>query len=361
MNTADNIEIIKKQWGPRLKILGHYYQRDEVLRHADIIGDSLELARSASLEKEAEKIVFCGVHFMAESADLLAQPNQKVYMPDIEAGCPMADMAPAGELKTAWNSLRQYSDEWLPIIYVNSSAAAKAFCGSLGGCTCTSRNAVDIVRQILTEGKRVFFIPDEHLAYNTANDLGIPEEETATFDPSYPLGGLTPETIRKVKVLAWKGYCHVHSFTVEDVIEARRRYPSAKIIVHPETPAAVVNLTDAHGSTSQIVEYVAKAADNSIVIVGTEFNLVRRLVQEHQQRLTIAPLRVSACPNMARTTAKKLLHTLQTWPAENIVRVPDEYRQNARLALERMFNGMPKSVVLKDESWSAERAANYEC
>lgn len=338
MHTTDTITSIKKQWGPRLFILGHYYQRDEVLRHADAHGDSLELSRRAARETQAERIVFCGVHFMAESAATLTRPAQTVYMPDPDAGCPMADMAPARELRKIWEEIEAAVPGWLPVIYVNSSAAAKAFCGAHGGCACTSSNAPRVVRWALDQGKRVLFIPDEHLARNTVHDLGLPDNAVALADPGLPLGGLSPDGLRAARVLAWKGYCHVHAFTVEDIAAARRRHPGAKIIVHPETPAPVLRLADAHGSTSQIIQYVENAPDGAAIVIGTEFNLVSRLARRHQQRLTIAPLRVSVCPNMSRTTEAKLCRTLRDWPEENIVRIPEEYRADAQRALQRMLD-----------------------
>ncbi len=337
MNIHDQISGIKKKLGTKLLILGHYYQNDAVLQYADAVGDSLELARRAAQEKTAERIVFCGVHFMAESADLLTSSGQTVYMPDPDAGCPMADMAPVRELRKIWPELQSAVPGWLPVIYVNSSAAAKAFCGARGGCTCTSSNAPRVVRWALDQGKRVLFIPDEHLARNTAHDLGLTDDAVAPADPRLPLGGLSSDALRRARILAWKGYCHVHAFDVEDIAAARRRYPGAKIIVHPETPAPVLRLADAHGSTSQIIQYVENAPDGAAIVIGTEFNLVSRLARRHRHRLNIIPLRVSVCPNMSRTTAEKLCRTLQFWPDENIIRVPADLRENARLSLQRML------------------------
>lgn len=274
---------------------------------------------------------------MAESAAILARPAQTVYMPDLDAGCPMADMAPARELCKIWKEIEAAVPGWLPVIYVNSSAAAKAFCGAHGGCACTSSNAPRVVRWALDQGKRVLFIPDQHLARNTAHDLGLPDNAVALADPRLPLGGLSPDVLRGARVLAWKGYCHVHAFTVEDIAAARLRYPGAKIIVHPETPAPVLRLADAHGSTSQIIQYVENAPDGAAIVIGTEFNLVRRLARRHQQRLKIVPLRVSVCPNMSRTTEEKLCRILRDWPAENIVRIPEEHRADAQRALQRML------------------------
>ncbi|MCA1809604.1 MAG: quinolinate synthase NadA [Kiritimatiellia bacterium] len=337
MQASEQIATIKRKLGQRLLILGHYYQRDKVLQHADAVGDSLELARRAAREQDAERIVFCGVHFMAESADILTDPRQQVYMPDMAAGCPMADMAPLRELRKAWEELQSISGDWLPVIYVNSSAAAKAFCGAHGGCTCTSSNASQVMQWVFEQGKRVLFLPDEHLARNTAHDLGLDDTLIATFDPGRPMGGLTEAALSQARVLAWKGYCHVHAFTVEQIQEARRRYPDAHIIVHPETPAPVLRLADAHGSTSQIIKYVEAAQDGSTIVIGTEFNLVSRLGRTHRDRLNIVPLRVSVCPNMALTNESKLMRTLQDWPENNLIRVDETHRTDARKALARML------------------------
>lgn len=337
MNPSESIEALRKQWGKKLFILGHYYQQDEVLQHADVTGDSLELSRRAAAEKEAERIVFCGVHFMAESADILSSPHQAIYMPDIHAGCPMADMAPLREVQQVWKDIQAVTTGWVPVVYVNSSAAVKAFCGEHGGSTCTSSNAVKVFQWVLGQGKRILFIPDEHLGANTARDLGLPDEAVAVYDPGKKWGGVGVDGIARARVLVWKGYCHVHTFTVDDITSARLRYPGAKIIVHPETPAAAARLADAHGSTSQIIRYVEAAPAGTTVVIGTEFHLVDRLARQHRGRLTIVPLRQSVCRNMILTTEAKLLALLEQWPEEQIVRVSDPLRVNARKALERML------------------------
>lgn len=337
MNTSESIEVLRKQWGKKLFILGHYYQQDEVLRHADVTGDSLELARCAAAEREAERIVFCGVHFMAESADILSAPHQAIYMPDIHAGCPMADMAPLREVLKVWQNIQAVATNWIPVVYVNSSAAIKAFCGEHGGSTCTSSNAAKVFQWAFDQGKRILFIPDEHLGTNTAHDLGLPDEAVAVYDPGKPYGGVGADGIARARVLVWKGYCHVHTFTADDIASARRKYPDAKIIVHPETPKAACRLADAHGSTSQIIKYVEAAPAGSTVVIGTEWHLVDRLARRHQGRLTIVPLRQSACRNMILTTEAKLLALLERWPEEQIVRVSDPLRVNARKALARML------------------------
>lgn len=337
MTLTEKIDRIKKERKENILILGHYYQRDEVLRHADFIGDSLELARRAAAAQEAEKIVFCGVHFMAESACILADERQTVYMPDPNAGCPMADMAPMREVKRACKEIATFGGEWLPVAYVNSSAAIKAFCGANGGATCTSSNAAKVFKWILNQNKKILFVPDEHLGANTAHDIGLPDNVVAVFDPGKPLGGINPEQIKKAKILLWKGYCHVHMFSPEDVAKARAGHPKAKIIVHPETPKEALRLCDAHGSTSHIVKYVEQTEAGATVVIGTELNLVKRLSAIHKGRVAVYPLRPSACRNMVLTSEEKLLALMETWPKENEIHVDLELKANAALALKRMF------------------------
>jgi len=336
MPITEKIEQIRNKWKAKLCILGHYYQRDAVLSHADFVGDSLELARKAAAAKGAEKIVFCGVHFMAESACILAGEHQTVYMPDPNAGCPMADMAPLREVVKAWADIAPFGD-WLPVVYVNSSAAIKAFCGEHGGATCTSSNAGKIFASFLKQNKKILFLPDEHLGANTAHDLGLPDDAVAVFNPSRPNGGLDAEQIQKAKILPWKGYCHVHMFHVEDIVKARQEHPEAKIIVHPETPKEVLRLADAHGSTSRIVKYVEEAKTGSTIVIGTEINLVKRLAALHAGRVTVYPLRHSACRNMALTNEDKLLAVLESFPRENEIHVEPKLKNNAALALKRML------------------------
>ncbi len=332
------IDDIREKWGPRLLILGHYYQADEVLQYADIVGDSLELARRAAASKEAERIVLCGVMFMAESADLLSAPEQTVYMPDVTASCPMALMAWPDGVRQAWTCLTAVAPDWVPVVYVNSTAAVKAFCGEHGGLTCTSASAPAVLKWAFDQGKKVFFLPDEHLGTNTAFDLGLPEEAIAIYDPALVNGGLSSDTIARARMVVWKGFCYVHSrFSVQDVAEARKRYPGARVVVHPEAPRAVVRLCDAHGSTSQLIREVEDAPSGSTIVVGTEVTLVRRLAQRHAGRVAVYPLKESTCLNMAMTTEEKLLRLLQEWPARNEVQVPDALRASARAALSRML------------------------
>jgi len=337
MTNTEKINHIKKELKEKICILCHYYQRDEIIRHADFVGDSLELAKKAAAVKQAEKIIFCGVHFMAESACILANDRQKVYLPDPNAGCPMADMAPLREATKAWEEINSINNGWIPMVYVNSSAEIKSFCGKHGGATCTSSNAVKAFKWALDQDKKIIFIPDEHLGANTAYDIGLPDDAVAVFDPGKSLGGLSAMQIRNTKVLVWKGYCHVHMFSPADIAKARAEHPGVKIIVHPETPKNVLRLTDAHGSTSQIVRYVENAAPGATVVIGTELNLVKRLAELYRQRLTIYPLRPSACRDMALTTEEKLLALMENFSSENEIRVGPELKANAALALKRML------------------------
>ena len=332
------IEALRREWGRRLLVLGHHYQDDAVLQHADVIGDSLELARQAGASA-AERIVFCGVHFMAESADLLTAPEQAVYMPDTSAGCPMADMAEAHRVARAWDLLERSGGGWLPVVYVNSTAELKALVGRHGGATCTSSNAARVWQWALAQNRRVFFLPDEHLGRNTAADLGIADADVARFDPRAPDGGLDPATLGRVRVLLWQGFCPIHVvFTLEQVRAIRAQEPDARIIVHPETPREVVRLCDAHGSTSQIIRYVEGLPAGTTVYVGTEAHLVRRLAERLRPRgVTVKLLRTSICPNMAKTNERNLLAVLQHWPDRNRVRVPAHLVADARQALERML------------------------
>jgi len=310
-----------------------------VLAHADVLGDSLELSRRAAAARAAERIVFCGVHFMAESAALLAGPRQQVYMPDIHAGCPMADMADVPRVSAAWEVLnRADPDRWIPVVYVNSEADLKAFCGRRGGITCTSSNARKVIQWVLDQDRRVFFLPDEHLGVNTFHDLGFPDEALAVYDPRRPDGGLSEAALRDCRLVAWKGFCRVHTlFTAEQVREVRRLHPEARIIVHPESPREVVRLADAHGSTSQIIDYVRAAPEGTTIVIGTERHLVERLAAEYRGRKTVLTLWPSGCANMARTTPAKLLDLLNSWPVRNRITVPDDVAPDARLALDRMM------------------------
>lgn len=344
---APEITRIRQSLGDSVLILGHYYQRDEVLAHADAVGDSLELARRAADAGRARRIVFCGVHFMAESADLLAGEGRTVFLPEPFASCPMALMTMPDALEKAWKRVQQVADDWVPLVYVNSTAAVKAFCGAHGGMCCTSANAGRLFRWILeSERRRLFFMPDAHLGENTALDLGLTGDEYAFYDPSQPGGGVSDDILRRIRCLIWKGFCIVHiRFTPETIRAARAAHPEARIIVHPETPAAAAQLADARGSTSQIIRYVEALSPGSVVYVGTELQLVRRLARLHSARgVTVIPLAESVCRNMAMTTAEKLLRCLQEWPRECVVRVEDRWRADARRALACMLEIAPPAA-----------------
>ncbi len=336
---SEQIDAIREEWGSRLLILGHHYQNANVVSHANEAGDSLELARKASLNKEVERIVFCGVHFMAESADILSGRNQTVYMPETGAGCPMADMADSDEMESAWKVLDAHGGDWLPVVYVNSTAKIKAVCGRRGGSCCTSSNAAKVFQWVFEQGKRVFFLPDEHLGANSAHDLGIPDSEVAIYDPKLPDGGLTEDQMQHAKVVVWKGFCIVHqAFSVEQINMVRQKMPEAKIIVHPEAPKEAVRLCDAHGSTAQIIDYVNQAQDGDTIVIGTEFNLVKRLAEQHKGRLTVKALKASVCSNMAKTNERNLMELLQNWDPRRIIRVDDKIVEDAKLSLERMLS-----------------------
>lgn len=333
------IEAIRQSWGRRLIVLGHHYQRPAVLSHADAIGDSLELSRQAAAYPDAERIVFCGVRFMAETADILSGPAQTVYMPETLAGCPMADMASLAQVEAAWTDVTSRAGvDWLPVVYVNSSAEIKAFCGRHGGSTCTSSNAARVLTWAFGQGRRVLFLPDEHLGANTARDLGLADAEVGVYDPRCDGGGLDDPALRRARLLVWKGFCIVHAaFTVEQIAALRRSHPAARIIVHPETPKEVVALADAHGSTSQIIRYVEDAPDGATIVVGTELNLVQRLAETWRGRKTVLSLRPSVCANMAKTNEQNLLALLERWPASHEIHVPPDVATEARRSLERML------------------------
>jgi quinolinate synthase len=335
---GEQIDAIRGEMGRRLLILGHHYQRSSVVAHADESGDSLELARKAAAYGEAEKIVFCGVRFMAESADMLSGANQAVYMPDTLAGCPMARMADVGEADAAWERLSSVGEEWVPVVYVNSTAEIKAFCGRHGGSACTSSNAANVFEWAFEQGKKILFLPDEHLGVNTAHDLGLPDESVLCYDPGEEGGGLSDEQVANSRVVVWKGFCIVHvSFTVDHVESVREQIPDAKIIVHPEAPKEVVRIVDAHGSTSQIINYVDAAPEGSTIVVGTELNLVDRLGERYRGVKTVKALSPSVCANMSKTNERNLLQVLQNWPQDHEIHVPEDVAIDARRCLETML------------------------
>jgi quinolinate synthase len=328
----------KRALGEELLILAHHYQRDEIVELADFSGDSLELARKAA-QAVARHVVFCGVHFMAESADILRQPHQTVSLPHREAGCPLAEMATGAQMEEAYRCLTSPGGARpvVPVTYINSSAEAKAFCGRVGGTVCTSSNAKVAMAWALDGGRRALFGPDRNLGLNTARALGIPREEIAVWDPGAPAGGLSEELLTRATLVVWSGFCHVHTFfTPEHVRRARQEHRGCRVAVHPECVPEVVGRADFAGSTGAIVQYVSERGPGSVTVVGTEKHLVRRLTRTHPDR-RVVPLAPSECPDMARTTLWCLAKALEEPLGANAVRVEESVAGDARIALERML------------------------
>ncbi len=339
----DRIAAAKARLGQDVVILGHHYQRDEVVKFADFRGDSLKLSQQAA-QAHARHIIFCGVHFMAESADILRRPHQVVILPDLSAGCSMADMADIGQVETCWAELESLGDlKVVPITYMNSTAAIKAFTGEHGGAVCTSSNAAAVMRWAFARGERVLFLPDEHLGRNTAYRMGIALEEMVVWDPNEALGGTTPEAVRHARVILWKGYCSVHQrFRVEHVERVRREHPGLRVIVHPECRWEVAEAADSIGSTEQIIKAVASGEPGSKWAVGTEIHLVNRLSKQFTDRMVISlDPSVCVCTTMFRISPQHLLWALENLAAGQVVnriRVDDRTRRWARVALERMLS-----------------------
>ncbi|MBS1726704.1 MAG: quinolinate synthase NadA [Armatimonadetes bacterium] len=340
------ITAIKEKLGNRLVILGHHYQRDEIIRHADFRGDSYKLAKNAAATPEAEFIVFCGVHFMAESADILTPDNQKVILPNLAAGCSMADMANLFQVRSAWKQIHEIigdTQRVVPVTYINSAANLKAFVGEHDGTVCTSTNAPTAVAWALEQGDKVFFFPDQHLGRNTGVKLGYdPETQMILWDPFKPLGGNTEESIRTAKFILWKGHCSVHKrFSVEQIEKARREHPGVKVLVHPECELDVVKAADLNGSTEFILKTVTESAPGSIWAVGTEINLVSRIAKEQPDK-TIFCLDPEICPcsTMYRIHPSFLLWSLDHIANGDVVNqivVPEKIRENALVSLQRML------------------------
>jgi len=343
--TADEPTVLgrirghKEHLGDRLVILTHHYQRKDIVDLGDYRGDSFGLSQKAAASDSAAYIVFCGVHFMAESAAILAQPHQTVQIPDMEAGCWMADMADIVTVDRAWADVTGITGEAtvVPMVYMNADASLKAFCGKHGGIVCTSSNADAAFKWAFEQGEKIFFYPDQHLGRNTGNQMGIGSEEMIVWSPGKPLGGNTREQIENARVILWDGYCLVHTrFTVNHIEETRRRLPDALIVVHPECTEDVVNMADGMGSTSQIVRYVERAPSGATVVIGTETNLVRRLALEYPDK-RVLDLHESICPNMFKISPEKLLETLESIGTRNVVSVPDDVKADSRAALDRML------------------------
>jgi quinolinate synthase len=302
MDTIGEIKSLKERLGDRLLILAHYYQKDEIFRLADVTGDSYQLALTASRSR-SEFIVFCGVFFMAESARILTRPEQRVFLPDFGAGCPLADMVTAADCRDALDAIRRVSDgPVVPVLYINSTVSVKAAAAEAGGIVCTSSNAGLIVRGLLAEGATVFFIPDRNLGLNTARSLGLSAEEVMVYGRRSSPGELK----RGVKLVVWDGFCNVHvKFSPADILKAKNLYPYARILVHPECPPEVVAQADYSGSTSGIIAETAKVSAGETIFIGTELNLVHRLAASRPD-VKIFPLRESGCVNMNKITPKKL-------------------------------------------------------
>nr|MBO2506607.1 quinolinate synthase [Bacilli bacterium] len=336
------VREIKEQLGSELFLPAHHYQKDEVIQFADATGDSLQLAQAAAKNKQAKHIVFCGVHFMAETADMLTTDEQIVYLPDMRAGCSMADMANIYQTEEAWEKLTSiFGDTIIPLTYVNSTAAIKAFTGRNGGACVTSSNAKKMVEWAFTQKERLFFLPDQHLGRNTAYDLGIPLEQMAVWNPIS--GELKYEgNVQDIKVILWDGYCSVHQgFTVENVREVRENYPDMKVIVHPECSFEVVQAADLSGSTKYIVETIKNAPSGSSWAIGTEMNLVKRIIAEHPDKHIIC-LNENMCPclTMNRIDLPHLLWALEiivNGEQGNVIKVDPETTKEALLALDRML------------------------
>ncbi|MBN2358484.1 MAG: quinolinate synthase NadA [Deltaproteobacteria bacterium] len=333
------IRARKTELGDRLVILTHHYQRPEIVALGDLRGDSYELSKLAA-QTAAEWIMFCGVHFMAQAAAVLARPEQRVVLPNHDAGCPMADMAAAPDVNRALDDIArlQPGRRVVPLAYMNTLAEVKAVVGERGGAICTSSNARQAFDWAYQRGDVVLFVPDEYLGRNTARQQGLNEEEIALYDPQRgALGGCSERELASARLVLWGGYCHVHTwFRPEQVDEARRLWPGCQVHVHPECRTEVVARADGAGSTGYLVRMVEQAGPGSTVIVGTEFNLVRRLALEHPDR-RVLPLDRSLCPNMARTTTRHLLNALSRLPGLAPIAVDEAQQRGARLALERML------------------------
>ena len=331
--------------GSRALILGHHYQRDEVIQFADITGDSFKLAQAASEQKDAEFIFFCGVHFMAESADILTSPQQKVILPDLAAGCSMADMATASQVQECWRELERIgvAKTTIPVTYMNSSAAIKSFTGENGGTICTSSNAQKTMEWALTKGSKILFLPDQHLGRNTAVlSLGLSLDDCVLWNPWKPMGGLTEDQIKNATVILWRGHCSVHGrFTRDSVNEVRARIPGVNVIVHPECTHDVVTAADVVGSTEKIIQTVSQSAPGSKWAVGTELNLVSRLAANNPDKeVVFLDKAVCYCSTMNRIDLPHLVWAMESVLAGHIVnhiKVDERVARFSKLALDQML------------------------
>ena len=372
--TPDELDAMiiaaRETLGDRVKILGHFYQRDEIVKFADFVGDSFNLAQAAKAHPDAEAFVFCGVHFMAETADILSQDNQAVILPNLSAGCSMADMANISQVEACWEELSEVLGKnsetlgtnedgdvvgdgtaaskapLIPVTYMNSAADIKAFCGRNGGIVCTSSNARTVLDWVFERGERVVFLPDQHLGRNTARAMGIPDEQIIMWHPHLPLGGNTAEEIRAAKVILWNGFCSVHKrFTVAQIEKARAEFPGVRVVVHPECPAPVVDAADVSGSTEVIRREVEASKPGDVIAIGTEINMVNRLAQQYPDR-TIFCLDPVVCPcsTMYRVHPAYLAYALESLvdgKVVNQITVDESVAEHAEVALERMLAAKP--------------------
>jgi quinolinate synthase len=348
------IQAVRKQFGSQLLILGHHYQQDEVIALADLRGDSYGLSQHAAESRDCRYIVFCGVHFMAETADILANRPQKlaerggervpVILPDLAAGCSMADMAAIDQLEVCWQELEMLgAASVIPVTYINSTAAIKGFCGSHGGIVCTSSNAAKVMQWAWTRGEKLLMLPDQHLGRNTAYRIGVPLDEMAIWDPDVPFGGLDETALRRARLILWKGHCGVHTrFTVRQIDQFRRANPAGRVIVHPECTFEVVQAADECGSTEQIIRAVKDSPEGSVWAVGTEIHLVSRLAREVAPSRTVVTLDSLGClcSTMFRISPNHLLWALEglvDGEVHNHITVPEPTKTWAKVALDRML------------------------
>ncbi|NBO64110.1 MAG: quinolinate synthase NadA [Acidobacteria bacterium] len=337
------VEAARRSLGSKVVILGHHYQRDDVICHSDLQGDSFRLSEQAARRPEADYIVFCGVHFMAESADILSGSHQKVILPDLAAGCSMADMASLDQVQTAWEQMEGIGVRGLlPVTYMNSSAAIKAFCGERGGVVCTSSNALSLFKWAFARSEKLFFFPDEHLGRNTGIQYGIPLDEMVVWDPRLELGGNTPDSLSRARVILWKGFCSVHGrFLPRHVEDRRTEHPGIKVLVHPECRREVVEKADFSGSTEYIIKVINEAPAGSSWAIGTEINLVNRLANRHPDKLiTLLAPDLCMCATMFRIAPQNLLWALESLvdgQVVNQISVDEQTARWARIALDRML------------------------
>lgn len=344
-NLVERARAARKALGSRAFVLGHHYQRDEVIEFADVMGDSFKLAKDAAARPDAEFIIFCGVHFMAESADILTSDSQKVILPDLAAGCSMADMANSEQVAQCWDALTAagVADKTIPVTYMNSSAAIKAFTGEHGGTVCTSSNAKSAMAWALEKGEKVLFLPDQHLGRNTAVlQLGLSLDDCAVWNPWKENGGLTDAQIKRARVLLWRGHCSVHGrFTLDSVNEVRARIPGVKVLVHPECQHEVVSAADVIGSTESIIKTVAESPAGSKWAVGTELNLVRRLAANNPDKeIVFLDKTVCYCSTMNRIDLPHLVWVMESLVQGrllNQITVDPKVAKYAKIALDQML------------------------